>query len=57
MHAQRISRSLCLLLSGLLCTALLSACGQKGPLTLPQAKPEVAEPQPQKITEPTEQQG
>lgn len=37
----------------LLCS-LLSACGQKGPLTLPQPAPEVAEPQ-QNNTHPTQQ--
>ena len=57
MHAQRISRLLRLLTGALLATVLLSACGQKGPLTLPQAEPEVAAPPPQKINEETESQG
>ncbi|WP_083216282.1 lipoprotein [Alishewanella sp. HH-ZS] len=57
MHAQQISRLLRLLTGALLATVLLSACGQKGPLTLPQAEPEVAAPPPQKITEDTESQG
>ncbi|MCB5227372.1 lipoprotein [Alishewanella sp. 16-MA] len=57
MYAQRISRPLRLLFSGLLCAALLTACGQKGPLTLPQAEPEVAEPASQKISTQSEEQG
>lgn len=55
MPALRILRSIRLLLSALLCAMLLAACGQKGPLTLPQPAPEVAEQPPQKITEPVEQ--
>ncbi|MAD76375.1 MAG: hypothetical protein CML20_16575 [Rheinheimera sp.] len=38
----------CLMLGSI----MLTACGQKGPLTLPQAAPEVAEPAPEKPGQP-----
>ncbi|WP_019677183.1 LPS translocon maturation chaperone LptM [Arsukibacterium perlucidum] len=48
MQTKRISSQFLLPACLLLGSIMLTACGQKGPLTLPQAAPEVAEPAQQK---------
>ncbi|GAA0564764.1 MAG: hypothetical protein CL577_04430 [Alteromonadaceae bacterium] len=45
MHAFTTKGPLLTVAVVILLSSLLSACGQKGPLTLPQPAPEVAEPQ------------
>jgi predicted small lipoprotein YifL len=45
MHAFTTKGSLLTAAAAILLCSLLSACGQKGPLTLPQQAPDVAEPQ------------
>ncbi|MDP5144742.1 lipoprotein [Rheinheimera baltica] len=45
MHAFTTKGPLLTIAAVILLCSLLSACGQKGPLTLPQQAPEVAEPQ------------
>ncbi|HSG51618.1 MAG TPA: lipoprotein [Rheinheimera sp.] len=53
MHAFTTKGPLLTVAAVVLLCSLLSACGQKGPLTLPQPAPEVAEPQ-QNNTDPTQ---
>ena len=53
MHAFTTKGPLLTVAAVVLLCSLLSACGQKGPLTLPQPAPEVAEP-PQNNTDPTQ---
>lgn len=45
MHAFKTKGPLLTVAAVIMLCSLLSACGQKGPLTLPQPAPEVAEPQ------------
>ncbi|WP_097112881.1 LPS translocon maturation chaperone LptM [Arsukibacterium tuosuense] len=52
MQTKRISSQFLLPACLLLGSIMLAACGQKGPLTLPQATPEVAEPAEEKPAQP-----
>ncbi|WP_213995217.1 lipoprotein [Arsukibacterium sp.] len=52
MQTKRISSQFLLPACLLLGSIMLTACGQKGPLTLPQAAPEVAEPVQEKPAKP-----
>ncbi|MBV2130987.1 LPS translocon maturation chaperone LptM [Arsukibacterium indicum] len=54
MQTKRISSQFLLPACLLLGSIMLTACGQKGPLTLPQAAPEVAEPTAEKPAEPAD---
>lgn len=54
MHAFTTKGPLLTVAAVILLCSMLGACGQKGPLTLPQPVPEVAEPQ-QNNANPTQQ--
>ncbi|MDX1539422.1 LPS translocon maturation chaperone LptM [Arsukibacterium sp.] len=54
MQTKRISSQFLLPACLLLGSIMLAACGQKGPLTLPQAAPEVAEPAAEKPAQPAD---
>ncbi|KKO43895.1 hypothetical protein WG68_18325 [Arsukibacterium ikkense] len=53
MQTKRISSQFLLPACIMLGSIMLTACGQKGPLTLPQAAPEVAEPATEKPAQPS----
>ncbi|WP_333608440.1 LPS translocon maturation chaperone LptM [Arsukibacterium sp.] len=57
MNAKRIIRQISQPLGWMLVGSMLTACGQKGPLTLPQPATEVAEPAVQNLPEPTDNKG